>query len=414
MDPLLLVGGVLHLEDVALPDVARTVGTPTYLYSRTAIRSRARAFAQAVAPARCHFACKANPNGAVLSTLAAEGYGADVVSGGELDRALAAGIAAADVIFSGVGKTTAELVQAIEAGVGCLNLESEEEGVELAALAAGRGRAVRAALRVNPDVGGGGHAKITTGSGDTKFGVPLERAATVFARLAGLPGLSLDGLAVHIGSQLLDLAPFEHAFARVGELMAGLRADGQQVRSVDLGGGLGVATEGRSAPSFADYGVMVARATAGWDVALSVEPGRCLVADAGVLLARVVRVKRGTVRPFVVLDAGMNDLLRPALYDATPEIRAVVPRSGEWDAAVVGPVCETSDLFRTSATLTPLEAGDLIVIEQAGAYGASMASTYNSRPLPAEAMVEGDRWGIVRERGTAADLTRGERAWESE
>lgn len=413
MDPLLLVGGVLHLEDVALPDVARTVGTPTYLYSRTAIRSRARAFAEAVAPARCHFACKANPNGAVLSTLAAEGYGADVVSGGELDRALAAGIAAADVVFSGVGKTTAELVQAIEAGVGRINLESEEEGVELAALAAAQDRAVLAALRVNPDVGGGGHAKITTGSGDTKFGVPLERAATVFARLAGLPGLSLDGLAVHIGSQLLDLAPFEHAFGRVGELMAVLRADGQRVRSVDLGGGLGVATEGRSAPSFADYGAMVARATGGWDVALSVEPGRCLVADAGVLLARVVRVKRGTARPFVVLDAGMNDLLRPALYDATPEIRAVVPRPGEWDAAVVGPVCETSDLFRTAATLTPLQAGDLVVIEQAGAYGASMASTYNSRPLPAEAMAEGDRWQIVRERGTAADLTRGERAWES-
>ncbi len=400
------------MEGVALPDVAATLGTPTYVISRTAIRARARAFRDALAPARCHFACKANPNGAVLSTLMAEGYGADVVSGGELARALAAGIAAVDVVFSGVGKTIAELTAAIEAGVGCVNLESEEEGVELAALAAAQGLTARAALRINPDVGGGGHAKITTGSGDTKFGVPHDRAAGVFARLAGRPGLRLDGLAVHIGSQLLDLVPFERAFGRLGTLLESLRAQGLRVSAVDLGGGLGVASGGVEPPSFADYGALVARATAGWDAALSVEPGRCLVADAGVLLARVVRVKAGVTRPFAVLDAGMNDLLRPALYDATHELRAVQPRAGEQETAVVGPVCETSDLFRSAATLTPLRAGDLVAIEQAGAYGASMASTYNSRPLPAEAMVEGDRWQLVRERGTAADLVRGERVWE--
>ena len=412
MDPLTLVDGVLHLDGVALPHVAAAVGTPTYVTSRTAIRERARAFRAAVAPARCHFACKANSNGAVLSLLAAEGFGADVVSGGELARALAAGMRARDVVFSGVGKTAAELAQALDAGVGCLNLESEEEGVELAQLAVSRGTSQRVALRVNPDVGGGGHAKITTGGGDTKFGVPLTQAAGVFARLAATPGLALTGLAVHIGSQLTELAPFERAFARLGELLGALRRQGLTVDSVDLGGGLGVATEAGAPPSFADYGAMIARATAGWDVGLSVEPGRCLVADAGVLLARVVRVKAGAARPCVVLDAGMNDLLRPALYDAAHPLRAVAPRPGEREVSVVGPVCETGDLFRSAVALTPLAPGDLVVIEQAGAYGATMASTYNSRPLAGEVMVEGDRWAVVRERGTTADVTRGERAWD--
>lgn len=411
MDPLSTVDGVLHLEGVPLPRVADAVGTPTYVYARTAIRERARAFAAAVSPARCHFAAKANSNGAVLSTLAGEGFGADVVSGGELARALAAGIAAADIVFSGVGKTTAELTYAIDARVGCVNLESEEEGAELAALAEASGRTVRAALRVNPDVGGGGHAKITTGSGHTKFGVPFDEAAAIFARLAVRPGLILEGLAVHIGSQLLELDPFERAFERIGTLLREVRAAGHAVASVDLGGGLGVASEGRQPPSFTAYAAMLTRVSSGWDVALSLEPGRCLVADAGILLARVVRVKRGADRAFVILDAGMNDLLRPALYDAAHEVRAVVPRPGEWEAAIVGPVCETGDLFRSAASVTPLVAGDLVVIEQAGAYGAAMASTYNSRPLTAEVMVEGDRWGVVRERGTVADLTRGERAW---
>ena len=267
--------------------------TPT---RAAAIRERARAFGSAVdrlGRVRRHFAVKANPNGAVLATLAGEGYGADVVSGGELARALAAGVAASDVVFSGVGKTAAELAYALDAGIGCVNLESEEEGALLAELAAARGTMARAALRVNPDVGGGGHAKITTGSGDTKFGVPIEAAAATYARLAARPGLALDGLAVHIGSQLLDLAPFERAFARVGALLVELRAAGHVVTSVDLGGGLGVAAEGREPPSFRAYAAMAARATHGWDVALAFEPGRCLVADAGVLLARVVRVKAG-------------------------------------------------------------------------------------------------------------------------
>ena len=414
MDPLTFRDGVLHLEDVPLPAIAEAVGTPTYCYARSAIRARARDFRAALTPlgrVRCHYAVKANPTGAVLATLAAEGFGADVVSGGELARALAAGVAAADVVFSGVGKTGSELAAALDAGVGSINLESEEEGAELSALSVPRGTRAPVALRVNPDVGGGGHAKITTGSGDTKFGVAIGEAAAVWARLAAMPGLRLDGLAVHIGSHLLELEPFERAFARVGALLTELRAAGARVERVDLGGGLGVASEGRAPPSFADYAATVARATRGWDVALSVEPGRCLVADAGVLLARVVRMKAGVARPFAVLDAGMNDLLRPALYDAAHEVRAVVPRPGRMAAAVVGPVCETSDLFRTEATLTPLAAGDLVVIEQVGAYGASMASTYNSRPLPAEVMVEGDRWAVVRERGMAEDLIRGERAW---
>ena len=412
--PLSVRGGVLHLEDVPLPAIADALGTPTYVYARTAMRDRARAFGAAVAPlgrvAR-HFAVKANPNGAVLATLAAEGFGADVVSGGELARALAAGIAPDAVVFSGVGKTAAELTAALDAGVGRINLESEEEGRLLAELARAAGRSATAALRVNPDVGGGGHAKITTGSGDTKFGVPIDGAAAVFGRLSALPGLRLDGLAVHIGSQLLDLDPFARAFARVGELLAELRGAGRAVDFVDLGGGLGVAADGRAPPSFDDYAALVARVTRGWDVVLAFEPGRCLVADAGVLLARVVRVKGGADGEFAVLDAGMNDLLRPALYDATHAVRAVRPRAGEWLGAVVGPVCETGDLFRSAARLTPLAAGDLVVIEQAGAYGASMASTYNSRPLPAEAMVERDRWATVRDRGTPADLTRGERGW---
>ena len=410
MEPLIVRDGVVHLEDVALPAVAVAVGTPTYVYARSVIRERARAFRDAV-PGRCHFACKANSNGAVLATLAAEGFGADVVSGGELDRALAAGFAPADTVFSGVGKTKSELDQALAKGVGCLNLESEEEGHELAALAAARGLRARVALRVNPDVGGGGHAKIATGGAHTKFGVPFDAAAAIYLRLAARPELRLTGLAVHIGSQLNTLAPFERAFGRLGELLARLRDEGLEVETVDLGGGLGVTDEAGAPPSFDDYGAAVARITAGWNVALSFEPGRCLTADAGVLLTRVVRVKAGAERPFVVLDAGMNDLMRPALYDATHPIRAVTPRDGRMEVAVVGPVCETGDLFRSAVALTPLEAGDLVAIEQAGAYGAAMASTYNSRPTPAEVMVEGDRWQVVRDRGTMADLTRGERAW---
>ena len=402
------------MEGVALADIAEAVGTPTYVLSRSAIRARARAFRAAVEPlgrVRCHFAVKANPTGAVLATLAAGGFGADVVSGGELARALAAGIAPADVVFSGVGKLGSELAAALDAGVGHINLESEEEGRELAAIASARGLTAIVALRVNPDVGGGGHAKITTGSGDTKFGVPYPQAAAIAGRLAALPGLSLTGLAVHIGSQLATLDPFAAAFERMGALLAEVRGRGLTIDHVDLGGGLGVAGPGEAAPSFADYAATVARVTRGWDATLAFEPGRCLVADAGVLLARVVRVKAGVERPFVVLDAGMNDLMRPALYDAHHPLRAVRPRPGAWEATVVGPVCETSDCFQAGAALTPLEAGDLVVLDQAGAYGASMASTYNSRPLPAEVMVDGDRWAVVRERGTAADLVRGERAF---
>ncbi|MBJ6122688.1 diaminopimelate decarboxylase [Sphingomonas mollis] len=405
--------GVLHVEDVAIPAIAAAVGTPVYIYSAATLRRHARVFREGLAGVpRKHlaYAIKANPNLAVLRVLADEGYGADVVSVGEMRRALAAGMPPADIVFSGVGKTKAELAAALDAGIGQFNLELEEEGVVLAALAAERGIRAPATLRVNPDVDAGTHAKISTGRKENKFGVPIDQAAAMFDRLAPLPGLNLRGVAIHIGSQLFDLAPLEAAYTRVGELVAELRAAGHTITHVDLGGGLGVPYKaGDMPPSPADYGAMVARVTADWDAELMFEPGRVIAGNAGVLLTEVIWVKPGVVHPYVIVDAAMNDLARVALYDAYHDFVAVQPNGDRMTANIAGPVCESGDTFAMGRDIDHVVSGDLAVFRTAGAYGATMASTYNSRPLVPEVLVDGDRFAVVADRVAAETLIAAER-----
>jgi diaminopimelate decarboxylase len=335
----------------------------------------------------------------VLKVLAAEGYGADIVSGGELERALAAGIPAGDVVFSGVGKDARELARALEVGIGQFNLESEEEGVELAAIAAAAGKRAVCALRVNPDVDAKTHAKISTGKSENKFGVPYDRAGGIYARLSALDGLEMRGLAVHIGSQIADLEPSRQAFAKMGVLMRDLRAQGLVVSHMDLGGGLGVPyRQGEELPTPEDYAATVGEVTDGWDATIMFEPGRVIAGNSGVMITRVIRVKDGVSAPFVVVDAAMNDLARPAMYDAWHDFLAVGPSGGRMTANIVGPICESSDTFAMGRDIDAVKAGDLAVFRTAGAYGATMANTYNSRPLVPEVMVDGARWAIVAQR----------------
>lgn len=413
MDHFQVIDGELHAENVPLSRIAEEIGTPVYVYSRATLERHARVFREglaAVGKAHFAFAVKANPNLAVLRVMQREGFGADVVSGGELARALAAGMAAEDIVFSGVGKQAHELVQGLEAGIGQFNLESEEEGEELAALAAARGLTARCALRVNPDIDAGTHDKISTGKADNKFGVPIDEAAGIYARLSALPGLAMRGVAVHIGSQLAELAPLERAFEKLGKLIADLRAAGLTVTHADLGGGLGVPYKsGDVMPSPAEYGAMVARVTQDWDVTLMFEPGRVIAGNAGILLTRVVRVKKGVNDPFVIVDAAMNDLARPALYGAWHDFEAVRPSNKRINANIVGPICETGDTFAMGRNIEGVEAGDLAVFRTAGAYGATMASSYNSRGFVAEVMVDGDRFAVVADRILPEDITAAER-----
>ena len=395
--------GELHCENVAMRDIAEAVGTPVYVYSRATLERHARVFSDALSGLDnpwIAFALKSNPNLAVIRVLKRQGLGADVVSGGELARALAAGMSPADVVFSGVGKTPMELIQALDAGIGQFNLESEEEAVELATIAGDRGVPAACALRVNPDVDAATHAKISTGSAETKFGVPISRAEEIFARLSGLPGLDLRGVAVHIGSQLTSLDPFESAFTRLGQLIASLRGQGRCISHADLGGGLGVPYRaGDVLPSPADYGAMVARVCGAWGVRLMFEPGRVISGNAGVLLTRVIRVKRASNGPpFVVVDAAMNDLARPALYDAWHDFEAVRPGGERMTAHIVGPICESGDTFARDRDCDAVAAGDLAIFRTAGAYGATMASSYNSRGFVAEVLVDGDRFAVVADR----------------
>ena len=402
MDHFAYQGGVLHAEDVSLAAIAQAVGTPAYVYSRATLARHARVFREALSalPAvHLAYAVKANPNLAVLKVLAAEGFGADVVSVGEMERALAAGMPAQGIVFSGVGKTASEMARALAAGIGQFNLESEEEGVELAAIAADMGKVASAALRVNPDVDAGTHGKISTGKAENKFGVAYDRAAGIYARLAALPGMQMRGLAVHIGSQLASLAPLEAAFTKMGELMRAIRAHGLAVTHMDLGGGIGVPYKaGDVFPSPAEYGAMVARVTADWGATLMFEPGRVIAGNSGVLLTQVIRVKPGVSCPFVIVDAAMNDLARPALYDAWHDFLAVAPSGLQMTANIVGPICESSDTFAMGREIDMVAPGDLAVFRTAGAYGATMASTYTSRALVPEVMVAGDRWAVVAER----------------
>ena len=411
--------GILHAEDVALPAIADAVGTPVYVYSRALLERHAQDFLGALRNALpagsfdVAFAVKSNPNLAVLRVLARAGLGADVVSAGELDRALAAGVASDCIVFSGVGKTHAELARACDAGIGQFNLESEGEGADLSAVAYLRGQTVAATLRVNPDVDARTHAKISTGRAENKFGVAIDQAPAIYARLAKLPGLRLRGIALHIGSMIADLDPLEAAFARVGVLVADLRAAGHLVTHVDLGGGIGVPyRRGDVYPSPGEYAAMVARVTRGWDVRLTFEPGRLIAANAGVLLTHVIRVKPGTTHAFVVVDAAMNDLARPALYDAYHHFEPVAAGRVAMTANVVGPVCESGDTFATARVIGRVAAGDLAVFRSAGAYGATMASTYNSRDLVPEVLVDGQRFAVVADRIPAAAIMAAERVPE--
>lgn len=407
-----LRGGELFCEDVPLAEIAQAVGTPVYVYSTATLERhytvlREALVAAGVADPLIAFAVKANSNLAVLRTLARQGAGADTVSEGEIRRALAAGVPPEKIVFSGVGKTAAEIAFALKAGVCEINVESEPEMAAVARVAERLGKRATIAFRVNPDVAAGGHAKIATGKSENKFGVSFAEAERLYAMASNSAWLKPVGVACHIGSQITDLAPMAEAFEKMAGLVRRLRGEGLHVERLDLGGGLGVPYFNQpEPPSPGDYAQVVAQATQGLDVQLAFEPGRVIAANAGVLLAEVVHVhQRPEGRRFLVLDAAMNDLLRPAMYDAYHDIRAVRPREGEarpYD--VVGPVCETGDTFTRDRALPPFEAGDLVAFMSAGAYGASMASEYNSRLLVPEVMVKGDQFAIVRPRPTYDEM----------
>ena len=402
--------GVLCAEGVRLDQLAQKVGTPFYCYSAATLERHYKVFAGALPKGSLiAFSVKANGNLAVLKTLARLGAGADVVSGGELAKALAAGIPGNKIVFSGVGKTRDEMRAALDAGIHQFNVESEPELVALNETALSVGKRAPVTLRVNPDVDAKTHAKITTGTAETKFGIPFGHARAAYAHAATLKGIEIVGVDVHIGSQLTDLEPFEIAFTRVGELIKELRADGHGIQRFDLGGGLGVhyAHDNDVPPDPAAYGAMVTRVTKDLGCHLVFEPGRLIAANAGVLVSSVIYVKRGNAKTFLIIDAGMNDLIRPAMYDAWHEIAAVTepaPGSPRPKYDVVGPVCETSDLFAADRALPELKSGDLVAILSAGAYGAVMAGDYNARPRPPEVLVAGEQWGIVRPRESHADL----------
>ncbi len=404
MDYFTYKNGEYYAEDIPLSQIAAQVGTPFYCYSTATLSRHYQVFTQSfsgVSPApRVCFAVKANPNLAVLATLAKLGAGADVVSEGEIRLALAAGIPAERIIFSGVGKTASEMAYALEQGIFQFNVESEPELRLLNDVAASKGVRAPIAIRVNPDVAPGTHAKISTGQKETKFGVPMAEARALYKVAAGLPAIEVRGTSMHIGSQLTSLAPFEQAFARMRAFVAELRADGHVIHTVDLGGGLGIPYGNEAPPLPAAYAEIVKREMSDIDAQLIFEPGRMMAGNAGVLVTQVIYVKRGGGRIFVIVDAGMNDLIRPTLYEAYHDIVPVQENTGSLTEAVdvVGPVCETGDIFAQSRMLSVPTAGDLMAFRGAGAYGASMAGTYNARPLVAEVMVNGAKWSITRPR----------------
>jgi diaminopimelate decarboxylase len=393
----------LYAEEVPVARIAEAVGTPFYLYSAGALSARYRAFRDAFAPDRpliC-FAVKANSNLAVLRLLAGLGAGADVVSEGELRRALAAGVPPQRIIFSGVGKTREELAAALATGILQINVESVAELRRLGEAAAATGATARIAIRVNPDIDAMTHAKIATGKKENKFGIDIDEAADAYALAGDLPGIEPVGLAVHIGSQLVDIAPFRHAFERVAELVLDLRAGGLAVNRLDLGGGIGIRYHAETPPEPNAYAALVRDAFGPLELDLVLEPGRVLCGPAGLLVAKVVYIKEGATKRFVILDAAMNDLIRPALYDAWHDIVPVrLPARSTLSrpADVVGPICETGDTFAVDRELPPLAEDDLVALTNAGAYGAVMSSTYNSRLLVPEVLVSGGRFAVIRAR----------------
>jgi diaminopimelate decarboxylase len=396
--------GVLHAEAVNLSELAARVGTPFYCYSTATLERHFRLFTEAFAGEKvlvC-YAMKANSNQSVLRTLAKLGAGADVVSGGELKRALAAGIPPSKILFSGVGKTEAELRAALATDILCINVESEPELELLSRLAVETGRTARVSVRVNPDVDAGTHAKISTGKSENKFGIPLSQASEVYARAAKLPGIEVTGADMHIGSQITDLARMETAFRILAEFVQTLRADGHNISHVDFGGGLGIPYYmDREAPPAPDaYAAMVKRVTHNLGCTLMFEPGRMIVGNAGILVTRVIYVKHGAAKNFVIIDAAMNDLIRPTLYEAHHDILPVVqaPGARTITADVVGPVCESGDYLALDRILAEPKVGDLLAIMTAGAYGAVQSGTYNTRPLVPEVLVKGDQYAVVRPR----------------
>jgi diaminopimelate decarboxylase len=404
--------GGLHAEDVALETIAADVGTPFYVYSTATLTRHFNVFADALRGTNvliC-YAVKANSNQAVIRTLGLLGAGADVVSGGELARALKAGIESSKIVFSGVGKSEVEIEAALKAGIKQLNVESEPELERISAVAQRLGVTAPVALRVNPDVDAGTHEKITTGRKENKFGIEWTRAHDVYKKAANLPGIKAQGLAVHIGSQLLDLKPFREAFVRAGDLVAMLRADGLSVETLDVGGGLGIpygAEDEGQAPDPESYAQMVRETVGNLGCELIFEPGRMISGNSGLLVTSVEYVKEGATKTFLIVDAGMNDLIRPTLYGAFHAIVPVTePKKGgpQVDVDIVGPICETGDTFAKNRSLPPVKAGNLLAVRTAGAYGAVQASTYNTRALVPEVMVNGDQYAVVRERLEIEDI----------
>ena len=412
MDHFTYKNGHLHAEDVALSAIAEQVGTPFYAYSTATLTRHFNVFADALRGlnALVCYAVKANSNQAVIRTLAGLGAGADVVSGGELTRALKAGVKARNIVFSGVGKSEAEIRMALQAGIKQINVESEPELECISAVASELGVDAPVALRVNPDVDAQTHEKISTGKLENKFGIEWTRVHEVYTKAANLPGIKVRGLAMHIGSQLLDLQPFRDAYVRAGDLVAMLRADGLNVDVLDIGGGLGIPYGGEGeadAPNPEEYAQVVRETLGGLDVELVLEPGRMITGNAGILVTGVTYVKEGATRTFLIVDAGMNDLIRPTLYSAfhniVPEIEPA--KNAELiDVDIVGPICETGDTFAKGRRLPAVKAGDLLVMRTAGAYGAVQSSTYNTRPLIAEVMVNGSDYAVVRERLSVDDI----------
>ncbi len=400
--------GVLFAEDVNINDLAEKVGTPFYVYSSATLRRHVRVVRAAFEgiPMLMAYAMKANSNQAVLKLMASEGCGADVVSLGELERALAAGIAPDKIVFSGVAKTVAEMRRGLEVGIKCFNLESEPELERLSMVAGDMGKTARVSVRINPDVDARTHAKISTGKSENKFGIPYKRAREVYARIAALPNVEAVGVDMHIGSQITDLEPFGNAFGLMAELVRELRADGHRIEHVDIGGGLGIPynVDEEAPPHPEAYASVVRDKVGQLGCSLVIEPGRLLVGNAGILVTRVEYVKQGEA-DFIIVDAAMNDLIRPTLYEAHHDIQPVNPSNlAPITGDIVGPVCETGDYLAKGRTLAGVKEGDLLAVMSAGAYGAVMASTYNSRPLIPEVLVDGSRWHVIRPRKSLDEL----------
>ncbi|NDV98967.1 diaminopimelate decarboxylase [Salipiger sp. PrR002] len=411
MDHFLYRNGILHAEDVPLPEIISQVGSPVYVYSTATLLRHFLLFDEALSwgPHLVCYAMKAASNQAILKTLAKAGAGMDVVSGGEYARAKAAGVPGERIVFSGVGKTRSEIRTALEGGIRQFNIESEPEMEVISEVASALGVTAPVTIRVNPDVDAKTHAKIATGKSENKFGIPIARAREVYARAAALPGLKVVGIDVHIGSQLTDLEPFRLAYRKVADLTLALREDGHSIERLDLGGGLGIPyTRSNEAPPLpTDYGQMIREELGDLGCEIEIEPGRLIAGNAGILVSQVIYLKHGEGRDFLILDAAMNDLIRPAMYDAHHDIVPVIepaPGGEQSTYDIVGPVCESGDTFAKARTMPQVNPGELVAFRSAGAYGAVMSSEYNTRALVPEVLVNGDQFAVIRQRPSFEEI----------